>query len=167
MIARFLTIPLVFLFLFALSACGFTPVYGTGGEKQAESALEQIAIGNIPDREGQALRNRLIDRFYRNGRPTEPLWTLEIAPLHEHLSEIDITKDSDATRGQLRLETVFVLREAASGKELLHQTARAITGYNIVDSRFATRVTEEAARQNAIEDIARQIETRIALYIAH
>lgn len=164
---KLIPMTLTLLSLTILSACGFAPVYGTGGGKQAEAALEQIAIGNIPDHEGQSLRNRLIDRFYRHGRPTDPLWTLEIAPLRERLSEIDITKDSDATRGQLRLETSFVLRERSSGKELLRQTARTTTGYNIVDSRFATRVTEEAARQNAIEDIARQIETRIALYIAH
>ncbi len=149
-----------------LTACGFTPVYGTSGGAQANTALEQIAIGNIPDREGQDLRNRLIDRFYHHGRPTDPLWSLEIEPLKERASEIDITKDSDATRGQLRIETSMTLHEISTGKTVLHQTIRTTTGYNIVDSRFATRVTEDAARKNALEDIARQIESRIAAHLS-
>lgn len=151
-----------------LGACGFSPVYATRSAQEAQipATLSRIAIRNISDRDGQALRNLLMDRLYRQGRPDSPLWVLEVAPLVERLSEIDITKDSDATRGQLRLETRFVLRDAASGEELLHRTVRATTGYNIVDSRFATRVTEDAARRGALEDIARQIESALALFAA-
>src|SRR5690606_16052602 len=49
-----------------LAACGFSPVYGTLGQGQsaaAEAYLSQVSIDNIPDREGQYLRNALIDRF--------------------------------------------------------------------------------------------------------
>lgn len=159
--------PVLFIpFLLLLAACGFTPVYGTAGGVAGESALAQIAVASIPDREGQALRNRLMDRFYRDGRPADPLWTLEVGPLRETLSEIDVTREADATRGQLRLETEFVLRETSGGRELLRQKLRATTGYNILASRFATRVTEDAARLGAIEDLARQIESRIALHVA-
>lgn len=160
-------LPLFTLFAVSLlSACGFSPVYGDRGAGSAAPMLNAIAIGNIPDRDGQMLRNRLIDRFYGNGRPSDPLWSLDIAPVRERLSEIDITKDSDATRGQLRLETDIRLRRIADGTDMLHRTVRTTTGYNIVASRFATRVTEDAARTNAVDDLARQIESAIALFAA-
>ena len=56
-----------------LSGCGFSPLYATaGGTGQGSVAdyLDTVAIGSIPDESGQYLRNALIDRLYRHGRPS-------------------------------------------------------------------------------------------------
>ncbi|MCF8496169.1 MAG: hypothetical protein K9G62_05805 [Alphaproteobacteria bacterium] len=154
------------LMLLWLSACGFEPVYGVNKYTAigAESRLAQIEIENIPNREGQHVRNALIDRFYRKARPETPLYSLHVAALEEETTELDITKSSDATRAEIRIRTVMTLRSALTNEILLQRDVRAITSYNILDSEFATRVTEENARVNALDDLARQIELQITLY---
>lgn len=153
--------------LLILAACGFAPVYGSkgGGENGAAAAqLAQVDIANIPDREGQYLRNALIDRFYRSGRPSSPAYMLQVQNLREVLTDLDITKSSDATRGQLKLTATMTLRDAATREVLLTRNLHAVTSYNILASEFSTRVTEENARQNALDDLARQIELQLGLY---
>jgi LPS-assembly lipoprotein len=150
-----------------LTACGFEPLYGgrDTGRAGAEDILAQIDIANIPDREGQYLRNALIDRFYRHGRPSDPLYTLQISPVRETLTDLDITKSSDATRGQLRLSAHMALIERASGQTVLTRDLTSITSYNILGSEFSTRVSEENTRLNALNDLARQIELQTSLYL--
>jgi LPS-assembly lipoprotein len=149
-----------------LSGCGFKPMYGsqnTQKEAAIPSQLSQIAIDIIPDREGQTLRNSLIDRLYQSGYPNKPLATLKISKIEETRNELDLTKSSDATRAQLRLSTTMKLVDA-SGAIILERSLKTITSFNILGSEFATRVTEENARQSAIQDLARQIELNLSLY---
>ncbi|MCB1562052.1 MAG: hypothetical protein KDJ75_00610 [Alphaproteobacteria bacterium] len=150
-----------------LTACGFQPLYGSHNASRAgvEDTLAQIDIANIPDREGQYLRNALIDRFYRHGRPSDPVYMLQISPVRETLTDLDITKSSDATRGQLRLSTHMTLIERASGEVVLNHDLTSITSYNILGSEFSTRVSEENTRLNALNDLARQIELQASLYL--
>jgi LPS-assembly lipoprotein len=153
--------------LLILAACaGFHPVYGVNKYTHTgvEEKLALVDIGNIPDREGQYLRNALIDRFYRTTRPANATYSLYIQPIRETLIDLDITKSSDATRGQLRLDTALVLSNAGTGEVLLERDLRTITSYNILASEFSTRVTEDSARTNALDDIARQVETQLTLY---
>lgn len=153
--------------LLLLSGCGFTPVYGTQanqGNTSVSSELSQIYIANIPDRIGQMLRNNLIDRFYRDSRPPSAGYTLEINDLREQNIGLDITKTSDSTRAQMRLDGTLVLKKNGSTEILLTRNIRAITSYNILGSEFATRVTQNDARENAIASFAEQIEIQLGLY---
>ncbi len=152
--------------LITLTACGFHPVYGINKYTDigVEQHLAQIQIANIPNREGQHLRNELIDRFYRNGRPNAPLYTLSIENLHESISELDITKDADATRGQLRTTATIVLRDNRTSETLINRPLIATASYNILSSEFTNRVSEQNTRENTLNDIARQAELQISLY---
>jgi LPS-assembly lipoprotein len=154
------------LALLMVTACGFEPMYGRNINEHTgvENELARVDIGNIPDREGQYLRNALIDRFYRNGRPVNPAYTLDIDRITETLVDLDITKSSDATRGQLKVQTRMKLVNRATGKIALERELRSITSYNILGSEFATRVTEDNARTNALDDLARQAEMQLNLY---
>ncbi len=160
-----------------LSGCGFQPVYGTHRaapsvagaipsqipSQTTARALSQIDIAIIPDRAGQMLRNDLIDRLYRGGYPANPVATLHIRKLEERKTELDLTKSSEATRAQLRISTKMKLIDSA-GQILLDRDLSTITSYNVLGSEFATRVSEEDARQNAIHDLARQVELNLSLY---
>jgi LPS-assembly lipoprotein len=151
-----------------LSSCGFRPMYGDNSRMKTagvQAQLNEVAIGIIPDREGQMLRNALMDRFYAGaGEPTSPRFTLTIAPITEQRFELDITKTAEATRAQLNLTSTLTLKDM-NGKILITRPLRSITSYNVLESEFATRVTETAARENAIQDLARQIERDVALYV--
>lgn len=157
---------LILLCICALPACGFTPLYGTqspGGD-DVRASFDSIHIAVINDREGQALRNMLMDKLYSSGRPADPVYNLEIAPLSQKITDLDITKSADATRAQLRLDTAMVLRNNRSGEVLLERELTAITSYNVLDSRYTTRVSEQYARESALGELAEQIERNLALY---
>lgn len=149
------------------TACGFEPVYGSlsGKADRVAPQLAQVEIANIPDREGQYLRNALIDRLWPHGRPDDAAYTLTLSKIQESLTDLDITKTADATRGQLRLDTVLTLTDNKTLEPVLVRSLRAITSYNILGSEFATRVTRENARQNALNDLARQTELQLGLYL--
>lgn len=150
-----------------IAACGFSPVYGTLGndrEYGQEDLLAYVSIGSIPDREGQFLRNALIDRFYRTGRPANPQYTLSFTPIKESVRDMDITENSDSTRGQLRLDTDVTLSDAITGEKLMERRLHSITSFNILRSEFANRVSEQNTRENALNDLARQIERQVTLY---
>ncbi len=157
---------LVGLTIILLSGCGFEPMYGSQSNQthpNVPEQLSQIAIDIIPDHEGQTLRNALIDRLYQSGYPNAPIATLKIAKIEETRNELDLTKSSDATRAQLRMTSTMTLTNK-SGVILLSRPLKTITSFNILGSEFASRVTEESARQNAIQDLARQVELNLSLY---
>lgn len=153
-----------------LSACGFTPMYGNlNGDpqetQQVRETLAHIEIANIPDAEGQYLRNLLIDRFYKQGYPDNAQYRLSIGAVQESIIDLDITKTSDATRGQMRITTVMNLIDISTGEAVLTRNLRSINSYNILNSEFSNRISKENSRKNALEDIAQQIEQQIVLHL--
>lgn len=160
---------LLLLCLLVLCGCGFRPLYGSAAqpeERSGSALLSRIEIVAIPERSGQDLRNRLIDRFYPQGGPADPLYRLQISSLSESLRDLDITKSSDATRAQLRLNATMTLRDIRTGDVVLTRSLSATSSYNILKSQFTTRVAEDYARNNALEDLARQVEAQIVLFFA-
>lgn len=147
-----------------LGACGFTPLYADKDESSVQEKLDQIDIAVIPDRSGQFLRNELIDRFYKNGYPTAPHYRLEVAPINEQILDFDITQEAEATRQQIKLTTTMRLIDTKTKKVILRRNITAITSNNILESEFSTLITEQSAREAALNDIARQIERQLALH---
>jgi len=164
----FTNIILLSLCSIIIVSCGFSPLYGqkpTTNNASVKSNLSQIEIGIIPNREGQFLRNELIDRFYINGHPNTPLYTLKATPISEGVANIDLTINSEATRRQLRLSTTMNLLDQKTGAKLLTRNLSAVTSYNVLESEYSTIVTEQSAREAALNDLARQIEQQIVLYL--
>ena len=152
--------------LLFLTACGFHPVYGVNKYTPvgAETKFQQIAIDNIPDREGQYLRNALIDHLYRNGRPASPQYRLTLTPLSETQRDLDITVDSDTTRAQLRIATTMTLIDTETRETLFTRSITSTASYNVLGSEFTNRVSEQSTRENILNDVARQIEMQIGLH---
>jgi LPS-assembly lipoprotein len=142
-------------------------MYGKQGDKQqVAQSFDRVIIATIPNREGQYLRNALIDRFYRNGYPSNAAYQLSVSAIHETLTDLDITKQSDTTRAQLRLDTSITLINTVTQETVLQDDLTSVAAYNVLDSQFTTRVSEDNTRKNALDDLARQIETRLALYFS-
>lgn len=136
----------------------------SSGSNQIQSELNNIEIGNIPDQQGLQLRNHLIDRFYHNGRPQDAAYKLQFTPIMESKTDLDLTKNASVTRSQLSVATSMSLIDQKTGKSLLSRAFSSSASYDILDSRFTTRVSEDNAEQNAIEDLARQVEQQLVLY---
>ncbi len=154
---------LLIISLFILSSCGFTPVYGT---KTVSNDLNTVAIASIPDRNGQMVRNFLIDRIYKNGYPSAPQFTLSVSPIEENIVEIGIDKDDEASRAQLRQRAVMTLTDMDTNKPVLTRTIRATSGYNILTGQFTTYVSQEDARQQSLRALSDNIITQLEIYFS-
>lgn len=175
---KFIHIPLCAAMILTLPACGFKPLYGTQNQKDTatiQSDFQNIAIDLIPNREGQILRNLLIDAMHNHGTPYNPDYRLSISEISETTKNLDITKTADTTRAQLKLgvtmrlyDTRATIQENADNTKpqpaLLTRELRSITSYNVLSSEFATQVAEKAARENALNDLSNQIQLQLGLY---
>ena len=151
----------LFITLLVLSACGFTPVYGT---KDIGSAIANIEIGVIPDRDGQIVRNNLIDYLYRDGYPANPAYRLDVSPIDETIIEIGIDRADEASRAQLRQETDIALVNLDTNEIVLKRTVRSTSSYNILAGQFTTFVTQNDARNQALNALSDTIIIQLELY---
>ena len=151
-----------------LTACGFSPIYGThggsGGSGPVDAALNKVEIANIPDRNGQMLRNHLIDRMYFKGRPDHPEARLEVA-LTSTEAGLGIQKDATTTLYELTLTAKYTLKDMA-GKELVSGTARSVVGFSQLDAQYGTLAARENATTRALDEVGEQIVNRLSLYLA-
>ncbi len=150
----------------ALSSCGFRPLYG---EDEAGSStfdsLETIQIAALPDRTGQQLHNLLRDRINPRGQPISPEYVLRIR-LSETTESLAIAQDETATRANLRLSANFTLTQVGSNEVVMSGNARSSNSYNIVDSQYATYVSQNDARDRALRELSEDIRLRLASYFA-
>jgi len=150
--------------LLPLAGCGFQPVYGTrAGGVSAGAALANVQVDPIADRNGQVLRNNLIDRFYTDGRPASPRYRLSIA-LTAAEEQLGIQKDATATRARLRLQANYELIDNNSGQVVYRTFSRSVVAYNLLDSQFAVLASRQGAYDRGLTDLADDIRTRLSLY---
>ena len=145
-----------------LSGCGFQSLYA---EKSQTSAVRpDIEIGNIPDREGQALRNLLIDRLYTHGRPADAPYELKFSPLEKNIGKIGIQKNATSTLAQMQISTRMQLVEKNTGTVLLRRQLNASGSYNLLDSQLATLVSQQNVTENLIQGLSDDTVTELNLY---
>lgn len=150
-----------------LSGCGFEPMYQSAGQYDSGVAqdFKNVSIPAIPNREGQILRNELIDRLHGGSEVINARYRLQISRIGEARRNFDITETSDTTRTQLRLTSEMRLIDTESNKIALTRRLESFASYNILESQFTTRVSRDYARENALRDMAGQIERQLALYL--
>ena len=164
--SRLAAILLLALLPVGLGACGFRPVYGTASvDKATGTALADVQIDPIADRNGQVLRNNLIDRFYTDGRPAKPRYRLSVT-LAATEEELGIQKDATATRARLRLQASYELIEIATGQVVYRTFSRSVVSFNLVDSQFGVLATRQDAYDRGLTELSDDIRTRLALYFA-
>ncbi|MQP66710.1 hypothetical protein GE253_15345 [Niveispirillum sp. SYP-B3756] len=150
--------------LLPLAGCGFQPVYGTrAGGVTAGMALANVQIDPIPDRNGQVLRNNLIDRFYTDGRPADARYRLAVA-LSAAEEQLGIQKDATATRARLRLQANYELIDNHSGQVVYRTFSRSVISFNLLDSQFAVLASRQGAYDRGLTELADDIRTRLSLY---
>ncbi|MEM6902423.1 MAG: LPS assembly lipoprotein LptE [Pseudomonadota bacterium] len=164
MMRAYLFIPLMLL----LASCGFQPVYGTVGRDAGGPSVEQqfadIRVAPIADREGQMLRNELIDQIYVDGIPQSANYEL-VVTLGFRQVAIDIDRDDSVTRSQLIGTAVANLMNRSTGERLWSTVSQAVTTFNVLDSPFATVVSERTAREQAIDQISDDLVVRLGAFL--
>lgn len=148
-----------------VAACGFRPLFGNFDDGNASAELAMIEIEPIADRIGQQLHNQLLDRLSPEGRPAEASYKLRIE-LRESRQGFAVDKAEFATRAAYRLSGTYSLFEPDGQKPIHSGRVTSISSYNILRSDYGTLVAEQDARGRAVEQIASDIRTGLALYFA-
>lgn len=151
----------------SLSACGgFEPMLAAKPDAQMQTgaAMPDIEIGNIPDQEGQYLRNVLIDRLYTDGRPAAALYQLSFSPLLKDIMNLGIQKDATATRAQMQITTQMQLIEKSTGKVVLRRDLKTVGAYNLLDNQLATLVSQRNITESILQEMGDNAVTELNLY---
>lgn len=150
----------------AVTACGFRPLYGDQSASAVSSQeLAAVQIDLIKDREGQMLRNTLLDRFQPAGAAPKPLYNLTIGISIQKVG-LAINPDETGSRANYIMLADYMVRSLADNSVLFKGRSRAVTGYNVLDSEFATTSSEADAARRAVYDLSEQITTRVSIVLA-
>lgn len=156
---------LLLLLALLLPACGFQPLYGEG-LRPAERQLADVQIANIEGRTGQQLRLLLTDRFYgAHAQDPAPRYRL-VVDLAIAKQELGIRRDDIATRARLLLMGTFRLESLSGTAPPFKGSERSAVSYNILIDPYATSAAEQNATERGIAQLADNITSRIALYLA-
>lgn len=156
---------LVLLALLAVAACGFQPVYGKYSAAQvASTQMQTVRLRPIPDRMGQQMSNKMVDRLYTTGRPKHPLYDLEITLTPQERS-IGIQKDATATRGELLMTANVAIYSSETQAELYRTVVRTRVAYNILEGQYGNMIARENSYDRAMDDVADEITNRVALFL--
>ena len=151
--------------LAVLGACGFQPIYGSRGTPGTQIEMASIEVGIIKDRQGQQLRNLLLDRINPGGTPQSSNYTLTVR-LTSGKELLAFKKSQISTRANLNFVAVFNLKGKNQHLGKNFSGASKITvSYNILSSQFATLIAEENARTRAVKELSADISNRIAAFV--
>ena len=162
---RFAAVGLLCLALGAgVTGCGFHPMYGRDSAAVSERDLDSVQLPFLKDREGQMVRSFLMTHFNPDGRRSQTQFTLDI-DLSRADENLGTRKDGTATRVDITLNAVLILREAGSREVVFRGRSVSTASYNILAARFATVSGEQDALRRAAQALAQAISTRIAVFI--
>ncbi len=131
-----------------LAGCGFEPLYGPAQEER----LAGIAIERIPERDGQILRNALLERLSPAG-PSRWRLAVELTASRSSL----VGGEGDTQRVRLTFTGAYRLIPAGPdrGKRKTEAgEARVTTSFNEPDPILATEAAERAAKRQALAELA-------------
>jgi len=146
-----------------LSGCGFRPLHGQFANDPAATAdLAAVEVKPIPNRVGQLMRTAL-QRRLNPVRGVSPLYALSVG-LTESTAKLAIEQNAFATRANLTLIATFSVTRNQDGADLFHGQSTAVASYNILSSQYATLAAQTNARECAIDTLANDMRTRLAIY---
>lgn len=139
--------------LLAVSACGFTPLYGQGG-----AGLDRIAVSTPDDRLGYRLREQLEDALGAD-RAVRPDWRLDTR-VEQNRRPLGRRIDDTATRYELTVRAEWTLTPTSGGETRTGVETVTVT-YAAADQPFAAIAAQQDGEERAAADLARLI--RLAL----
>lgn len=152
---------LALLAMFALSACGLTPMYAGGTGSGAALGIAAVDIPAIQGRGGWLVKNALDARLGIAGQTT-PQYRLDVR-LDDSLEALGVLNDDTISRERRILRARYQLVDLESGAVLLDATAGSDAGIDVVSSEYATIAAEQKALENLALDVADRMATEVAL----
>lgn len=148
---------------FLLTACGFRPLYMS--QEESSGLSYPIKIASIPNRDGQLLRNYLVELLTPAGPPLKPKYILEIK-LTDSITGIGVNKDETTSRKQAILVANIILKDYKNNKVVYTHSTNAINSFSVLSQNYyADLVAEKDAKHEAIRLLAEKIKLLLATYI--
>ncbi|NNU15657.1 hypothetical protein HK107_04915 [Parvularcula sp. ZS-1/3] len=150
------------LSLLVLTACGFKPLYATGGQGALGGALAEIELGAIrgPDEPRDQMRTVLARRLPEAA--DEQRFAMSVQ-LRERTQAVSVTIDSNARRFNYTLIASVSYTDNETNTRR-RQNLQSVSSFAVVPSQYASLVAREDAVRRAVIDLARKIEIDAALY---
>jgi LPS-assembly lipoprotein len=145
----------------ALSACGFTPLYGQQGVIGGLGAIEVVAAEG---RAGYLLREQLEDALARNPSvlPSHRLtYTVK-----ENRYARGVRVDNVANRYELNMKVDWKLVDATTGSEVRKGQTTAVVTYDSADQPYAAIAAQQDGQERAAAEVARKIQLDLAAWLA-
>lgn len=145
----------------ALSACGFTPLYGPQTVSQGLGSIDVVA----PDgRAGYLVREKLNDALARdvNRLPTHTL----VYNVDEKRYARGVRVDNVANRYELALTVNWKLVDTKTGAPVRSGQAIARVTYDSADQPYASISAQQDSQERAATEVAREIQLDLAAWLA-
>lgn len=142
----------------ALAACGFTPVYGTGGTGTALRG--KVAVQAPETEDGYLLVRDLEDRLGRAGVPEFDL-AFTLVTITQGQA---VTLSNQTDRYSIVGQADYVLTRIATGDIAASGNVRNFTGYSATGTTVETLAGERDARKRLMSILADQIVRDLMLH---
>lgn len=152
-----------FLFLFLLSACGFSPLYRSNQE-DGVMETELVEVASIPEYNGYVLKQNLINALNPRKKSTVKKYRLEVHLNTPRLSGQSIQGDNFASRKKVALSARYKLIDKETGAVLLSSSTKAIGAFNVFYEPYTTYQAEKKQVEDLVLIVATNISTRVAAY---
>lgn len=157
----------VALLAFMLASCGFSPLYEApeaGGGNAVVRHFNDIAIAVIPERNGQILRNLLIDRLYSSERAAARGASRLETRLRTDITTLGVDEDATSSRSRVEITADFTLHAFDAAHDF---SARTVTSFNTTESDYATFVAEREAVKRGLAAVADDMALQLAAFFRH
>jgi LPS-assembly lipoprotein len=152
--------------LLSLTGCGYKPLYSSGSDgRGVVASLSSISIQETDTRAGQLVRNSLLSSIQPAGTAGDNLYKLVLNP---ELSQSKLVDRGipGADRIRLRLAVTYQLIETGSGAEVNSGKTFSAVSYDVIREPVADLQAESNAANRAAREVAADIHTRLAAYMA-
>lgn len=145
-----------------LTACGFRPLYVSSFD--ANQLSYPLKIGTIEDRNGQLLRNYLVDGLIPGGPQKKTLYKLDIV-LSSDTIDIGVGQDKTSKRKQLTMTAALTLKDACHNVVYSQRTS-TLSSYDILTTNYyANDVATHYTEKEAIRMLSNKIRLLISAFI--
>src|SRR5437764_1064944 len=164
MAARHALLALALGALLALPGCGWRPLYADRETGPGDAELRAIKVDPIAERIGQRLTLALRESLNPDGAPAPQRYRLSIL-LQTARADLGIQQTGLGSRGKLDVNATITLRDIRTGATHFYTTSHAAESFDILANEYASVVAEDDARTRAVEELRRDIVTRLTLFL--
>jgi LPS-assembly lipoprotein len=145
------------------AGCGWTPLYADRQTGPADTELRAIKVAPIAERIGQRLELALRNGLDPSGEAAKRYMLRTSLQLIRQ--DLGVQSQGLGTRGKLDVYATITLSEITSGATLLNNTVHVSDSFDIDANEYSTVVAEDDARVRAVEELRRDILTRLTLFM--